>query len=68
MSCNDDFSAEVIGDIVLVTELEKRPSSGHTRLGLERARFVINSRVDDTAVVPRLVLGKLGLLLQEKNP
>ena len=39
-----------------------------TESSLGRPGRVVEPRVDDTAVVPRLVTGELGLLLEDRDP
>uniref|UniRef100_A0A8W7PF91 Uncharacterized protein n=1 Tax=Anopheles coluzzii TaxID=1518534 RepID=A0A8W7PF91_ANOCL len=51
---------------------EGEPRVGHGSLDaqfrLERARLVVDARVDDPTVVATLVEGQLGLLLHDRNP
>ena len=70
-SCNlglrsgeDNFSADLAGDSMLFTKGNhgRRAFDAHARL--ERSRFVIDPRMDDTAIMSGLVLGQLALLLQ----
>jgi hypothetical protein len=55
-------------DFVLLRELHKLVAALHTVLGLIAARLVIESGVDHTRVVARLMGGQMAFLFQHKDP
>ena len=52
---DDDLAADVVGDGVLAAEFGHEPDSADGEAGLQRARLVVESAVEDTAVVRALV-------------
>ena len=62
---DDDFPADVMGDSVFAAEIGHEPDSAHGEAGFQRARLVIESTVEDTAVVRALVAA--GTILFFKN-
>ena len=62
---DDDLPALVDGDVVGVGELTQQGHPATAQRRLEAARFVVETRMDDTGVVSGLVRGRSALLLVE---
>ena len=52
---DDDLAADVVGDGVLAAEFGHEPDSADGEAGFQRAGFVVEAAVEDTAVVRALV-------------
>ena len=65
---DDELAAALIRDLLAIAVLVEQlvPLDAQTRL--ERSRRVVDPRVDDAAVVSRLMARKLVLLLQQRQP
>ena len=64
---DDQLAAHLVLDAALVAELPQQSAAGGAEVGLLRAGSVVDSRVDDTGVVARLVGGDFGLFLYDGN-
>src|SRR3990172_4313010 len=64
---DDDFPRELEGNAILFAKAHhlRRPPDGNARL--ERAGLVVDARVEDSAIVPRLVEPDFGLFLQDQD-
>ena len=54
---HNHFPANVVRHIVLAAKSHHRRRTGHAKLCFQRARPIINSRMDDPAVVSALMAG-----------
>lgn len=68
ISRNDDFTAKLVGNGVLVTKTDQSAFTSHTRPRLQGAGIVIHAGVNHTTVVPTLVLGNPWLLFKHNQP
>jgi len=57
-----------VRDAVLAAELDHGRGSGNTEARLQRARLVVDARVDKAAVVAALVAGNAVFFLQDQKP
>ena len=57
VSGDDDLAANVVGDGVFAAELNHGRGAGQAEAGFQRAWFVVDTGVDDAAVVSALVAG-----------
>jgi len=64
LGSHDDLAAPFEGDAALLAERVQGPGPLDAQPGLERTRHVVDPRMDDAAVVPRLVPRDLALLLE----
>gem|GEM_PF-3610218 len=64
---DNQLAAHFVLDAPLVAKLAKDAIAFGAEIGLLRAGGVVDARVDDSAVVTGLVLGDLGLLLDNHN-
>ena len=65
---DDEFAADLMGNVVLFAELNHSPDAIDGELGFERARLIVEAGVEDAAVVAALVLADLGFLLDDGDP
>ena len=65
--CHDHFAAQFIGHRIFVAEFDQRFSPGDTATGLQRSGAIIESGMNDTAVVAGLVPGQLGFLFEDQK-
>ena len=56
-----------MGNAVFPAKLDHRSRTGNTVLGLERAWFVIETGVNDAAIVTRLVAGNARFFVEYRN-
>ncbi len=64
MRGHDDLAAALVGDAVRLAEVIHARGAVHAQLRLERAGFVVDAGVDDTAVVPGLMRGNKRLFFK----
>src|SRR5579863_1094448 len=64
VSRHNDFAADFIRKIVRAAELDHLPRTLDTQLRLQRSWFVINARMNHSAIVVALVLADASLFLQ----
>jgi hypothetical protein len=62
---DNDLAADLMGDGVLAAEIGHEPDSAHGKAGFQRAVLVVESAVENTAVVRALVAA--GAILFFKN-
>jgi hypothetical protein len=65
---DDDLPRPVNGKILGLAELSHPSLAGDTQACLERARLVVQARVENTAVVSGLVVSDDAFLLEDGNP
>jgi hypothetical protein len=64
---HDQLSVDPVTDVVCVAEAQEAVSSLEAKAGLERARLVVDARMDDTAVVTGLMARDRRFLLQHRE-
>jgi hypothetical protein len=64
---DNDLAADLMGDGVLATEFGHEPDSADGEAGFQRSGLVIESAVEDTAVVRALVAARAILFFKDKN-
>ena len=65
LRCDHDLSADFVGDVVGLAELDHLADAADGEVGSERTGFVVEAAVDDSAVVAALVTGDGGLLFED---
>src|ERR1043166_2422049 len=64
---DDDFPAQLVGDIVLIAEFNERFPTGHAGAGFERTGAIVKSGMNDAAIVAGLVLREIGFLVEQQK-
>ena len=67
LGCDDDLSANPVGNSMLRAELHHLRGARDTEAGLERTGFVVNAGVNDSAVVSTLVAGNTIFLFKHQQ-
>ena len=67
VSGDDYLAAHLILDPALIAKLAQQPAARGAEIRLLRTRRIVYARVDDAAVMPRLMLRHFAVLLQRNN-
>ncbi len=62
---DDEFAADVVGDVVFLAEGDHLADAGHGHARFERAGFVVETTVEASAIVAALVAADAGLFFED---
>lgn len=65
---NDHLAADVVGDVMMATEIDHRFGPGFSEAGLKATGFVIDPGMDNTGIATGLMEGEFGFLFEQDDP